>query len=214
MVACYTPSMESLACQHLSSVDPQMLHLIESIGALDFAPRSRRSLFESLVSAVAHQQLHATAAQSILRRFCALFPGKRFPIAAEVLRKRHATLRKVGFSEAKALAIRDIAQKTVDGVVPSARLIVTLSDDEIIERLTQIRGVGRWTGEMLLIFQLGRPDVFPADDFGVRLGYKVVFGAHRELKPKQFREYAERWAPYRTYAALYFWRAADRAKGE
>ena len=205
--------MEQKARKQLSKVDRQMGRLIKEVGALNFSPRGARTPFESLVRAVAHQQLHGAAAESILGRFCELFPGRRFPRPEEVLRKRSATLRKVGFSEAKVLAVRDIAAKAVAGLVPATREIALLSDDEIITRLTQVRGVGRWTVEMLLIFQLGRPDVFPAEDFGVRSGYEIVYGADSAPKPRDLRLLAERFAPYRTYAALYLWEAVDRSRG-
>ena len=188
--------------------------LIQRVGKLDFKPSPTRSPFESLIRAVAHQQLHSKAAENILKRFAALFPDQAFPSPEQVLRKRAPTLRKVGFSGSKVQAIRDIAGKTLSGVVPSSSEILTLSDDEIIDRLLQVRGVGRWTAEMLLIFQLGRPDVFPADDFGVRSGFIATFSPKAIPKPKEFRAHAERWQPFRTYAALYFWRAADEAKNK
>ncbi len=189
-----------------------MATLINKIGKLNFQPSPARAPFESLIRAVAHQQLHSRAAENILNRFEALFPDQAFPTPEQVLSKRAATLRKVGFSGSKVQAIRDIAGKTLSGIVPSSREIPTLSDDEIIERLVQIRGVGRWTAEMLLIFQLGRPDVFPADDFGVKSGFIVTYAPKIIPKPKELRTHAERWRPFRTYAALYFWRAADTAK--
>lgn len=198
--------------RYLAGSDRRMADLVKRVGKLHFTPYPARSPFESLVRAVAHQQLHSKAAGNILNRFEALFPGDLFPTPEQVLRKRAATLSKVGFSGSKVQAIRDIATKTLSGIVPSAGEILTLSDDAIIERLAQVRGVGRWTAEMLLIFQLGRPDVFPADDFGVKSGYLATFAPQVIPKPKEFRAYAERWQPYRTYAALYFWRAADGLK--
>jgi DNA-3-methyladenine glycosylase II len=164
------------------------------------------------VQAVAHQQLHAKAAQSILGRFRELFPGKRFPKPEEVLKVSTLKLRGTGFSQAKILAIRDIAAKTADGVVPSSRKIVKMEDAEIIERLIQVRGVGRWTVEMLLIFQLGRPDILPVDDFGVRNGFRVAYKLDKMPTPREVREYGERWAPHRTTAAWYLWRIADSAR--
>jgi DNA-3-methyladenine glycosylase II len=161
---------------------------------------------------VAHQQLHAKAAASILGRFALLFPGKRFPKPEEVLKVRIARLRNVGFSEAKALAIRDIAAKTLEGIVPSSKVIGELGDEEIVERLTQVRGVGRWTVEMLLIFQLGRPDVLPVDDFGVRTGFQMAYQLAKMPTPRELREFGTRWSPYRTTAAWYFWRVVDRSR--
>jgi len=201
--------MEKAARTHLCSIDRHMQSLVKRIGPLGFEPRLERSPFQSLVQSIAHQQLHGTAAESILRRFCALFPDCPFPRPEEVLRKRAATLRKAGFSEAKVLAIRDLAEKARDGVIPSSRELAELPDGDIIERLTQVRGIGRWTAEMLLIFQLGRPDVFPVDDFGVRRGHALTYSPRHSLTRKQFQFFAERYAPFRSYAALYFWRATD-----
>ncbi len=125
------------------------------------------------------------------------------------MRTRLPTLRKAGLSRAKALALRDLAQKTLDGTVPTARAIARLSDEEIIERLIEVRGIGRWTVEMLLIFRLGRPDVLPVHDYGVRKGYAAWF--RRPLPaPKQLAAYGERWRPYRSIASWYLWRAAER----
>lgn len=172
----------------------------------------KRSPYEALVSAVAHQQLHANAAAAILKRFQALFPGARFPSAAQVLEASDEQLRSCGFSMGKMLAIRDIADKTVSGLVPGRAAALKLDDEEIIERLVQVRGVGRWTVEMLLIFTLGRPDVFPSDDFGVRSGWRLANDLEEMPKPREFRALAEKWQPHRTLAAWYLWRAADAGK--
>ncbi len=200
------------ALKHLSSKDRAIKRLIREIGPCALVPQVRRSPFESLVRAVAHQQLHGTAAARILERFRGLFPGRRFPRAADLAAISDAQLRGVGFSGAKTAAIRDIAAKTLEGIVPSSRMIGRLDDDEIIERLTAVRGVGRWTVEMLLIFQLGRPDVLPADDFGVRSGFRLTFALDEMPRPKDVLAYGECWRPYRTTAAWYLWRAADRGK--
>jgi DNA-3-methyladenine glycosylase II len=161
---------------------------------------------------VAHQQLNGKAAETILGRFRALFPGKRFPGHKALAGVTDEALRGVGFSCAKIAAIRDIAAKVASGEIPGARRIEKLSDDEIIERLTAARGVGRWTAEMLLMFQLGRPDVMPADDFGVRSGYRIAYGLDEMPKPRQVLEASEPWRPHRTVAAWYLWRAVDLAK--
>lgn len=186
-----------------------MRKLIRIHGPCLIVPDARRSPFEALVRAVAHQQLNGTAAESILRRFRALFPGRRFPRAADLAKISDEALRGVGFSGAKTAALRDIAEKTISGLVPTARAIAKMSDDEIVERLTQVRGVGRWTVEMMLIFKLARPDVLPIDDFGVRNGYRIAFGLDEMPKPKALLEFGERWRPHRTAAAWYLWRAAD-----
>lgn len=189
-----------------------MKRLIRDIGPYRLRPRTRRSPFESLVRAIAYQQLHEKAAESILRRFMALFPTGRFPQPADLLAMDEQAIRGTGFSQAKVAALRDLAVKTLDGTVPTGAIIRKLDDEAIIERLIAVRGIGRWTVEMLLIFQLGRPDVLPVDDFGVRNGFRMAYGGRSIPMPKDVRRYGERWRPYRTAAAWYLWRAADRAK--
>jgi DNA-3-methyladenine glycosylase II len=165
-----------------------------------------------LVSAVAHQQLHGKAAETILGRFRALFAPARFPQPRQLADVTDEALRGCGFSRAKIAALRDIAAKTLSGVVPTSRAIARMSDEEIIERLTAVRGVGRWTVEMLLIFKLGRPDVLPADDFGVRNGLRIALDLPAMPSPKEVLAHGERWRPYATTAAWYLWRAADAAQ--
>jgi DNA-3-methyladenine glycosylase II len=189
-----------------------MRRLIREVGPFTLTPRVRRSPFESLARAIAFQQLHEKAAESILKRFIALFSGRRFPRPVDLLAADRRAIRRSGFSRAKVLALCDLAAKTLDGTVPTGRVVRTLDDDAIIERLIAVRGVGRWTVEMLLIFQLGRPDVLPGDDFGVRNGFRIVYGLGKMPTPKEVLCYGERWKPYRTAAAWYLWRAVDRAK--
>ena len=204
--------MTTVALKHLSAADPVMRRLIREIGPCRLEHEPWRSPFQSLVQAVAHQQLHATAAGNILARFKQLFPRRRFPKPEDLAGVTDAQLRACGFSFAKIRAIRDIAEKTLSGVVPTPRQIVKLSDDEIIARLTEVRGVGRWTVEMLLIFQLGRKDVLPADDFGVRSGFRLAYKKREMPKPKVLLQFGKRWRPHATTAAWYLWRAADAAK--
>lgn len=189
-----------------------MGRLIQTIGPCTLTQRIGRSPFESLARAIAYQQLHEKAAESILKRFIALFPGRRFPRPPEVLAKNAGAMRKAGFSRAKVAALRDLAAKTLDGTVPASRVIKNLDDEAIIERLIAVRGIGRWTVEMLLIFQLGRPDVLPVDDFGVRNGFRIAYRCRTMPTPKEVLRYGERWKPYRTAASWYLWRAADRSK--
>jgi DNA-3-methyladenine glycosylase II len=198
--------------RHLSKTDPVMKRLIRDIGPYSLTPRARRSPFESLARAIAYQQLHEKAAESILRRFVALFPAKRFPRPDDLLAMNEQAIRSAGFSRAKVVALRDLAAKTLDGTVPTGAMVRVLDDEAIIERLIAVRGIGRWTVEMLLIFQLGRPDVLPVDDFGVRNGFRIAYGRRSMPMPKEVRRYGERWKPYRTAAAWYLWRAADQAK--
>ena len=204
--------MNAAAHKHLAAVDPVMKRLIREHGACRLEHQPGRSPFQSLVLAVAHQQLHATAAGNILGRFKKLFPGKRFPGPKDLAEVTDAQLRACGFSFAKIKAIRDIAAKTLDGTIPSPARIKRLGDEEIIARLTEARGVGRWTVEMLLIFQLGRTDVLPVDDFGVRSGYRAAYKKREMPKPKDLMKFGERWRPHATTAAWYLWRAADSAK--
>ena len=204
--------MNPAALKHLATVDPVMKELIGRHGQCTLAPETRRSPFQSLVLAVAHQQLHATAAGNILARFKKLFPGRNFPRPEDLAGVTDGQIRACGFSFAKIRAIRDLAEKTLTGVVPAARQIVTLPDEEIIARLTEVRGVGRWTVEMLLIFQLGRPDVLPADDFGVRNGFRLAYRKRALPKPKDLLKFGQRWRPHATTAAWYLWRAADAAR--
>ena len=198
--------------RYLSKTDPVMKRLILDIGPYRLTPRKRRSPFESLVRAIAYQQLHEKAAESILRRFVALFPTRRFPQPDDLLTMNEQAIRDAGFSQAKVAALRDLAAKTLDGTVPTGAIVRRLDDEAIIERLIAVRGIGRWTVEMLLIFQLGRPDVLPVDDFGVRNGFRIAYGRRSIPMPKEVLRYGDRWKPYRTAAAWYLWRAVDRAK--
>jgi len=193
-------------------VDPVMRRLIRDVGPFALIQKIRRTPFESLARAIAFQQLHEKAAESILKRFIALFPGRRFPRPAELLTAHAEAIRGAGFSGAKVLALRDLAAKTLDGTVPTGRAITLLDDEAIVERLVEVRGIGRWTVEMLLIFHLGRPDVLPVDDFGVRNGFRIAYRRRAMPTPKEVLRYGARWKPYRTAAAWYLWRAADRAK--
>jgi len=189
-----------------------MRRLIRDIGPCRLVPSRGRSPFESLARAIAYQQLHDKAADSILRRFVALFPGRRFPSPAEVLATDVRAIRKAGFSRAKVVALRDLAAKALDGTVPTGAAIRRLDDEAVIERLTAVRGIGRWTVEMLLIFHLNRPDVLPIDDFGVRNGFRIAYGRRTMPTPREVKKYGERWKPYRTVASWYLWRAVDQAK--
>ena len=204
--------MNAAAHKHLSAVDPVMKQLIREHGACKLRHEPRRSPFQSLVQAVAHQQLNGTAANTILTRFKKLFPGRKFPKPEDLAKVTDEQIRACGFSFAKIKAIRDIAAKTLDGTIPSSRKIEKMNDEEIIMRLTEARGVGRWTVEMLLIFQLGRPDILPVDDFGVRNGFRIAYKKREMPKPKALLAFGKKWRPHGTTAAWYLWRAADAAK--
>ena len=204
--------MTKAALKHLSAVDPVMRKLIAKVGKCELEPEPSRSPFQSLVQAVAHQQLNGTAANTILTRFKKLFPGRKFPKPEDLAKVTDEQIRACGFSFAKIAAIRDIVAKTLDGTIPSSRAVAKLSNEEIITRLTEARGVGPWTVEMLLIFQLGRTDVLPVDDFGVRNGFRIAYKKRERPKPKALLAFGEKWKPHRTTAAWYLWRAADLAK--
>jgi len=209
---CYShAAMSKLAVRHLSKVDPVMRALILRVGPCGLAVRNQQP-FETLVRAIAHQQIHGRAAAAILGRFLALFPGRRFPAPADVAAMPAGRMRRAGFSRGKIRAIKHIARKARAGLVPTRRACHRLSDEVIIERLTELHGVGQWTVEMLLLFTLGRPDVLPVDDFGVREGFKVAYGRRKQPTPKQLLRYGERWRPYRSVAAWYLWRAVERAQ--
>jgi DNA-3-methyladenine glycosylase II len=202
--------MSELALSHLRT-DKLFAALIGRVGPPRLGIQRRRSPYEALVRAIAHQQLHGRAAEAILARFQALYDCP-FPTPDQVLATREETLRACGFSLAKIAAIRDICARTLDGTVPDRRASARLADEELIERLTSIRGVGRWTVEMLLIFTLGRPDVLPVDDFGVRDGYRLLYRLDEQPKPRALAEFGLAWAPHRSTAAWYLWRASDEGK--
>jgi DNA-3-methyladenine glycosylase II len=197
------------AIEHLLRADKTLARLIKKVGPCTMKIRNRRTPFAALVSAVTYQQLNGTAAETILKRFLALYPGKRFPAPEDVLATPEELMRGAGLSRAKTAAIKDIAAKTVEGIVPTSREIVRLTNEEIVERLTSVRGVGPWTVEMLLMFTLGRLDVLPATDYGVRKGFAVTFGWKDLPTPKELLEYGERWRPHRSTAAWYLWRALE-----
>jgi DNA-3-methyladenine glycosylase II len=157
---------------------------------------------------VASQQLHGAAAEAILGRFFKLVPGKAFPEPDDVQQLTDEQIRSAGFSRSKILTLRDLAEKVKLGTVPSPEEINPMDDDAIVSRITQVRGIGRWTVEMLLIFKLGRMDVLPADDFGVRKGFMRAYGLAEMPKPKEILFVGEKWRPYRTMASWYLWRAA------
>lgn len=197
------------ALRHLARKDIILGRLIQQVGPCLLKPKVRRSLFETLVQSVTHQQLSGVVAQKIFGRVKALYPRRRFPRPEDLLATPDQRLRGAGLSRAKVAALKDIAAKTIAGVVPTSRAIAKMSDGEIIERLTTLRGVGPWTVEMLLIFTLGRADVLPATDYGVRKGFARTYGWRELPTPKELLKHGEKWRPHRTTAAWYFWRALD-----
>jgi DNA-3-methyladenine glycosylase II len=194
---------------HLAAADPVLGGLIRAVGPYRLEPQIDCHPFEALAQAIAHQQLNGTAANTILRRLVDSCGAGVFPTPQMVLAASRQSLRGAGFSFAKVAALRDLADKTLAAVVPDAATLHALTDEDIITRLTQVRGIGRWTVEMLLIFRLGRPDVLPVDDFGVRAGFRAAYGLSTTPRPKALAAFGERWKPYRSVAAWYLWRALE-----
>jgi DNA-3-methyladenine glycosylase II len=197
---------------HLCGVDQNLGGLIRAVGSYGLVLESTTQPFEALAQAIAHQQLHAAAARNILARFINNVGGGTFPTPQIVVAAPDEALRAVGFSGSKIAALRDLATKTIAGVVPDRATLERLEDAEIITRLTEVRGIGRWTVEMLLMFHLGRPDILPVDDFGVRLGFQLTNGLRKMPAPKVLALYGERWGPHRSAAAWYLWRAVELKK--
>jgi DNA-3-methyladenine glycosylase II len=202
----------ALAEEHLAKTSPLLRRLIRANGPCTLAPAWRRSPFEALARAVIYQQLNGKAAATILQRFIDLFPETSFPSPEQLLRADEDALRSAGLSRQKTAYLLDIAAQTIQGVVPLKRSAFTrTTDEEIIARITQVKGVGRWTAEMLLIFTLGRLDVLPVDDYGVRKGFSIADGRSVPVTPGELGELGAAWAPYRSVAAWHFWRVADQA---
>ena len=215
------------AVRALSAADPKLARLIEQAGPFTLRLPAQQSPFEALLRSILYQQLHGRAAAAIHAKLLASFepvcgPGKH-PSAQHVLDCPNEQLRSAGLSNNKALAIRDLAAKTVDGAVPTLARIRRMDDEEIIAHLTQVRGIGRWTVEMFLMFRLGRPDVLPVSDYGVRKGFALTFqGLRPETRvtpdllatPAAMERRARRWGPWRTVASWYLWRACDLAAGK
>jgi len=204
--------MTPQALRHLTRSDKVLGALIKKVGPCQLKPKLRRSPFQALVQSVVYQQLNGTAAATILGRVRALYPNLRFPTPEDLLTTPEERLRGAGLSRAKTAALKDIAANALSGVVPTARAIAKMSNTEIEERLLTLRGVGPWTVEMLLIFTLGRTDVLPVTDFGVRKGFALTYGWPELPTPKELLEFGEKWRPHRTTAAWYFWRALDLPK--
>ena len=196
------------ALAHLRAADPKLSVVIDHARPCDLAPQRLRSLFDVLLRAIVYQQLNGKAAASILARVEALFPDNR-PTPEALIALPDEPLRAAGLSRNKLAAIRDLAAKTADGTVPTPAAARKLSDAEVVARLTAVRGVGPWTVHILLMFNLGRPDVLPTGDFGVREGFRKLHRKRRQPTPAELEKYARRWAPYRSVAAWYLWRVHE-----
>lgn len=201
---CYDPRE---AQRFLCAADPVLAPWIKRL-PFGMQIRAMHNPFESLARNIIYQQLHGNAAAAIHGRVRDLF-GKRRLMPQEILSAPEEKLRGAGLSAAKTIAIKDLAAKTLDGTVPTLARLRRMPDEEIIERLTTVRGIGRWTVEMLLIFRLGRPDVLPVGDFAVRKGFAVVYGLKEQPRPKELLKHGELWRPFRSVASWYMWRASE-----
>jgi DNA-3-methyladenine glycosylase II len=197
------------AIKHLAGTDPRFAALIKRVRPFDVVAQPLVRPFDSLAESIAYQQLSGKAAATIFGRVRALYPKRKWLDPKMVLATSDEALRACGLSRSKTAALKDLAARTLDGTVPSGRALVRMSDEEIIERLTTVRGIGRWTVEMLLLFELGRLDVWPVADYGVQKGFAKTFGRRKLPTRKQFLKIGEKWRPYRSVAAWYFWRALD-----
>ncbi|CAI8809130.1 DNA-3-methyladenine glycosylase family protein [Pseudomonas sp. IT-P395] len=200
------PDAYQAASEFLSALDADWQRHIAAVGPCRHQPHPARDPYESLVRAIAYQQLHAKAGDAIVGRLVGLFPGQSFPRPEQILATDFERMRSCGFSAGKIATIQGIAQATLDGVVPDYATALAMDDEALIERLVSLRGVGRWTVEMLLIYSLERMDILPADDFGVREGYRRLKGLEVQPTRRQMVEIGLAWSPFRTVAAWYLWR--------
>jgi DNA-3-methyladenine glycosylase II len=198
------------ACGHLAAADPVLAEVIGRTGACILRPPWGRSLFDALMRSIVYQQLNGKAADTILSRVVALYAPAPTPEPAALLATDDAVLRSAGLSRNKTAALKDLARHALDGTIPTLAEARALSDDELVDQLTVVRGIGRWTVEMLLIFRLGRPDVLPVADLGVRKGFQRAYGMRRLPAAVTLTRRAERWRPYRSVASWYLWREAER----
>ncbi|MGE1092185.1 DNA-3-methyladenine glycosylase family protein [Pseudomonas zeae] len=194
------------ASAFLAALDPDWQRHVAAVGPCLHQPHPARDPYESLVRAIAYQQLHAKAGDAIVGRLLGLFPGQTFPRPEQILATEFDRMRGCGFSASKIATIQGIAQATLDSVVPDYTTALAMDDEALIERLVSLRGIGRWTVEMLLIYSLERMDILPADDFGVREGYRRLKGLEVQPTRRQMVEIGLGWSPYRTVAAWYLWR--------
>jgi 3-methyladenine DNA glycosylase/8-oxoguanine DNA glycosylase len=200
----------TIAVERLRASDAVLARAIDTIGPFRLQRLATSSIFAALARAIVYQQLNGKAAAAIFARFCALFPSSD-PTAEQLLAASEDELRGAGLSRSKLLSLRDLASKTLSREIPSLAEIRSMDDDAIIKSLTDVRGIGRWTVEMLLIFRLGRPDVLPADDYGIRKGFALLYGLAELPARKELETHGLRWRPYRTVASWYLWRLVEQA---
>lgn len=199
------------AHEFLSQTDKHLARVIAQTGGFHFKLDECESVYESLLEAIVYQSISGKAAATIFERIKALGANGQCPTPEELLRVQTQALRRAGLSAAKIAAVRDLAQKTIEGVVPTLEEAQKMTDEELVEKLDSVRGIGAWTVEMFLIFRLGRPDVLPIHDYGVQKGFAITYRKKRIPKPRELAEFGERWRPYRTVASWYMWRAVQLA---
>jgi 3-methyladenine DNA glycosylase/8-oxoguanine DNA glycosylase len=199
------------ALRHLCDRDEQLKRLIAETAAFQIDVEDAQSPYEVLLESIAYQSISGKAAATIFGRIKALGANGRPPTPEKMVKIPTAKLRKAGLSGAKAAAMKDLAKKALAGIVPTHEEALRLSDEELVRRLVSVRGIGAWTVEMFLIFRLGRPDVLPIHDLGVKKGWSVAYGKKHMPTPKELLKFGERWRPYRTVASWYMWRAFERA---
>jgi len=206
-----SPFDHKAAIEHLSKVDRRLARVIAKSTEFSLKIDSAQSPYESLLQAITYQSIAGKAARVIFSRLQTLGTNGRSPTPTELLRVRAPKLRKIGLSFAKIAAVRDLAQKTIEGVVPTLEDAEKMSDQELVDRLISVRGIGAWTVEMFLIFRLGRPDVLPIHDYGVQKGFALTYRKKSIPKPRELAAFGERWRPWRTVASWYLWRAVEHA---
>ncbi|MFZ0522670.1 MAG: DNA-3-methyladenine glycosylase [Candidatus Acidiferrales bacterium] len=200
---------DHLKAHEFLRTDKRLASVIEKTGTFEFKLDECDSVYESLLEAIVYQSISGKAAAKIYSRIKALGANGLCPTPAEILATPTQKLREAGLSGAKAAAMKDLAQKTIEGIVPTIEEAGKLTDAELVERLISVRGIGAWTVEMFLIFRLGRPDVLPIHDYGVQKGFALTYGKKAIPKPRELAAFGERWRPYRTVASWYMWRAVE-----
>ena len=200
------------AHQHLAATDSRLAALIAQSLRYNIKPALSIRPFDALAESIAYQQLSGKAAATIFGRVRALYPKRKWLDPDQILATPDKTFRAAGLSRSKTAALKDLAAKTIEGIVPSGRALVRMRDEEIIARLTAVRGIGRWTVEMLLLFDLGRPDVWPVDDYGVRKGFAKTFGRKKLPTPKQLMKFGDKWRPYRSRCVVFLARGGCAEK--
>ena len=193
----------------LARTDPVLGRFIKKFEPVTLVPNNRITLFEAMVKSVIGQQLSGKAAHSILSKLKVQVGGKQSISPEKILSTPYGKIRSAGVSDSKARTIITLAEMVKTGAIPSSRKMRSMSDEEIVQALTAVKGIGQWTAEMILMFKLGRQDVMPATDLGVRKGYSIIFNSMELAAPKAILEHSQKWSPYRSFAAKYFWAAAD-----